>query len=220
MNILIIEDNKKLAENIKTVLVHEKYVAEISNSGQDGINKACCNTYDLIILDLGLPDIDGIEVCNRLRKNNILSPILMLTARIDLESKVEGLDIGADDYLTKPFLMDELLARIRALLRRDSSHKQVEINIGNDIKINISNKSVFLRDEIVALSPNEYKIFEYLVLNKGGVRNATEIYESVWGSDNSEILFSDTLKVHIARIRKKLGADVIKTVKGFGYLIE
>jgi DNA-binding response OmpR family regulator len=218
MNILLIEDNLKLSENIKAILSHSGYNIEAILTGNEGIYYASVNNYDLIILDLNLPDIDGIEVCKQIRAKQIKTPILMLTARINIESKVEGLNIGADDYLTKPFLSEELLARIRALTRRNSQNKTSEINLKN-ISLNLASHILKKDNREISLSPIELKIFEFLALNQGTAKNPTEIYESVWGN-TEDLMFSDTLKVHIANIRQKLGKEVIETVNGFGYIIK
>jgi DNA-binding response OmpR family regulator len=219
MNILLVEDNKKLANNIADVLTHEGYQNTKCFTGQKGLKESLVNNYDAIILDLNLPDIDGIEVCQKIRQENKQLPILMLTARIDVNSKVNGLDSGADDYLTKPFLMDELLARIRALIRRNSTHKSTNIKLPHNIRLDISAQKVLKNKKEIKLSPTEYKILEFLALNQGETKSHLEIYESVWGSNNSDILVSDTLKVHIASLRKKLIDDIIKTVRSQGYLI-
>jgi DNA-binding response OmpR family regulator len=232
MNLLLIEDNPKLSKNIATVLKSQQYLIDTALTGKDGLYKALANNYDLIILDLALPDMDGTDVCKEIREKGKKTPILMLTARIDLESKVTGLDLGADDYLTKPFLMEELLARIRALLRRsgDTKHNLVQIN---EFEIDLTLKEVRINPQrskdkknlkpityYLKLSPYEFHILEYLILNRGQPKNASEIYESVWGSDNFDILFSDTLKVHIAGLRKKMGKDLIRTIQGVGYIID
>ena len=223
MNILIVEDNKKLAENTAKVLEHEGYIADTAHTGKEGLNLGSTNNYDLIILDLGLPDIDGLEVCTKLRANEVSQPILMLTARISISDKVSGLDTGADDYLTKPFLMEELLARVRSLLRRTATQKSATLNLGKDdsIKFNTKSKQLTISGKKTSLTPTEIRLFEFLAINKGKVQDAATIYESVWGSTSSDdMLFSDSLKVHVARLRKKLGKDTIKNVKGFGYIIE
>lgn len=220
MNILIIEDNQKMAENIATVLHHENYNADLAFTAEEGMYKASVNKYNLIILDLNLPDGDGIEICKELREKGVVTPILMLTARIDLESKVKGLDFGADDYLTKPFLMDELLARLRALLRRESNDKSTKISLNEELTIDLVAKRISVGGELVKLSPIEYRIVEYLVINRGKAKNVQEIYETVWGNEDQDALFSDSLKVHIARLRKKLGQSSIKTISSGGYMIE
>lgn len=219
MQILLVEDNPKMSANLKTVLEHQLYQVEAVLTGQLAVELAEINHYDLVILDLALPDIDGLEVCRQLRQMGNLAPILMLTARIDLESKVMGLDLGADDYLCKPFLIDELLARLRALLRRTSKHKQTCWQLA-DLQIDLKSKQVKRANQLISLSPIEMKILEFLLINQGVVQPADKIYEAVWGSANDDILFSDTLKVHIARLRKKLVVQgLIQTIAGSGYLI-
>ena len=218
MNILLVEDNHKLSDNIKTVLKGNNYIVDQAFTAEEGLTKSVEHVYDLIILDLALPDGDGIDICRTMREQHITTSILMLTARMNLESKVEGLDGGADDYLTKPFLMEELLARIRALTRRSSVSKQTELSI-QDLTINLSTKTVKKEEEKIQLSPIEMRILELLILKRGLTVSATEIYESVWGSHDEDIIFSDALKVHMSRLRKKIGESIIKTVPGFGYSI-
>ena len=220
MNILIIEDNKKIANNIADVLRLENYTVDVAFTGQQGLDSFFSNSYDLLILDLALPDTDGVDICKEARGENAGLPILMLTARIDLDSKVEGLDSGADDYLTKPFMMDELLARVRALLRRTGDNKQNKINLSKRIEINFSKRKVIKDSKEINLSPIEFRLLEYLTTHRGEVQSASKIYDSVWGSNDGDLLFSDSLKVHIAKLRKKLDPELIKTVKGFGYMIE
>jgi len=219
MNILLIEDNKKMGENIATVLKSENYIIDTVGTVINAQYAVADNAYDLIILDLALPDGDGIALCKELRDQGFTNPILMLTAKISLESKVEGLDSGADDYLTKPFLMEELLARIRALSRRFSSEKQSEIRIG-DLTIDLSTKTIRRRTILIELSPIEMRIIECLLLSKGHIKTSTELYDSVWGGSEADIAFSETLKVHISRLRKKIGKEIIQTVPGFGYIIK
>lgn len=220
MNILLIEDNEKLAENISNVLRLENYKVTSCTVGKEGLTESLVNNYDLIILDLALPDIDGIKICTKIRADSCKTPILMLTARIGIDSKVEGLDSGADDYLTKPFLMDELLARIRALVRRNSRNKSTQIQINKNVKVDLAAKKVSRNNKELRLSPTEYRVLEFLVINQGKSVTQVEIYEGVWGSNNSDIFISDTLKVHIATLRKKIGDNIIKTVRSQGYMIE
>lgn len=217
MKILIIEDNQKLAENIKRVLQSLQYDCLISSSLTDGIKSLRINTYDLVILDLNLPDGDGLEICKSIRAEKSNIPILILSARIGVNSIINGLNTGADDYLTKPFDMDELLARVRALLRRPEFIVDRIYKLG-EIEINLSEYRVYKNKQDVALSHTEMKIIEYLLKEPGHPQNATAIYDYVWNGD-SEIIWSDTLKVHISRIRKKLGKDFIITTSGYGYSI-
>lgn len=217
MNILIVEDNAKLAKNLEVILTQQNYCVDLAANASEGLRKAKINAYNLIILDLGLPDMDGIKVCEELRGSGADLPILMLTARIDTSSKVEGLDKGADDYLTKPFKIDELLARIRVLLRRKSDQKSPEIEFAGNVRIDLNRKKVQKDGEKVELTPIEFRILEFLAYAKGEVRSHDEIYEAAWGNLADDMAFSKSLKVHIAGIRKKLGKDIIKTSKGFGY---
>ncbi len=219
MNILIVEDNAKLAENVSDVLRHEKYLASVANSAEQASKMIRAHRYDLLILDVSLPGLDGITFCTELRtKLGFKGSILMLTARIDLASKVAGLNSGADDYLTKPFHMSELLARIQALLRRDNKSND-EIVLSPGVVLNTTRKHVLKQGKEVALTPLEYRLLEFLALRQGKVQTASEIIESVWGEASESAMFSTSLKVHIAAIRKKLGRDVITTSKGFGYYI-
>ena len=218
MRILLVEDNVKLARNIVTVLKNNGYLIEYVTQGKEALEKSYDTTFDLIILDLALPDIEGKDVCRKLREEGFVSPILMLTAKINLESKVEGLDCGADDYLTKPFLMEELLARIRALSRRLSHQKSSVVNIQN-ITFDLSSRLIHKNRKLINLTPIEKRLLEYLVLNRGEVKTSGEIYESVWGN-SPDLDFSSTLKTHIFRLRKKVGEDLIQTVTGFGYIVQ
>jgi DNA-binding response OmpR family regulator len=220
MNILIVEDNAKLAQNVSDVLRHEKYLASVANSAEQASAMIRAHSYDLLILDVSLPGLDGITFCSELRtKLGFKGSILMLTARIDLASKVAGLNSGADDYLTKPFHMSELLARIQALLRRDNKSSD-EVILSRGLVLNTTRKQVHKLKKDVALTPLEYRLLEFLSLHRGQVQPATEIIASVWGEASEIAMFSDSLKVHIAALRKKLGKDVIVTSKGFGYYID
>ncbi len=220
MKILIIEDNQKLAKNIKDVLCLNKYDVEIKLNGKDGLLSTKKHEYSLIILDLNLPDLDGIEVCKMLRNSGFVNPILMLTARIDLDSIIIGLDSGADDYLTKPFLMDELLARLRSLHRRNSDSKTSKVNLKDGFCIDYCTKSIYKNLEKIELTPLEYKLVEYLALNPRHVKNQVDIYENVWGDDSDNLFFSETLKVHISRLNNKIGKKLVQNKKGEGYFIE
>lgn len=219
MLILLIEDNQKLAQNIATILQSEGYHVDRAEDVAMAKEAVETKSYDLIILDLGLPDGDGIELCQYFRQQNYGWPILTLTARMNLASKVESLDGGADDYLTKPFLTEELLARVRALLRRDSTQKTSQVVI-NDLKVDLRTKTVSKANQVLKISPIEMKLLEALLLKRGSILTAAELYEKVWGNFETELLFSDTLKVTVARLRKKIGHTIITTVSGSGYGIQ
>lgn len=217
MRILIIEDQKKLVTYIKKGLENKSYSVDSSYNGEDGEKTALYGQYDLIILDIMLPKKNGISVCKDLRKNNVQTPIIMLTAKDSTDDKILGLDAGADDYLVKPFELGELLARIRALLRRPAQ-KKPEILKGQDILIDNSVHVIKKKDKVLDLTLKEYSVLEYLIRNKGLVLVRDQILEHCWdfGYDS----FSNIVDVYIKRIRKKIddkNEKYIKTIRGIGY---
>ncbi len=217
--ILLIEDNPRLSKNITEFLELEQFHVEAARDGKTGLEKALSGKFELILLDLNLPLLDGMEICQELRRQGKNIPILMLTARGDLDDRVEGLNAGADDYLVKPFEFEELIARMRALLRRQSQQKSESFTFG-EITIDLSSHQVTKSRETVSLSPKEFAILAYLVRHKGRVKSRTEILDAVWGTAEEDKLFdSDTVEVHISYLRKKLGKTVIETVRGAGYKI-
>jgi DNA-binding response OmpR family regulator len=169
------------------------------------------------VLDLNLPGMDGYLICSMLRQNKKNMPILMLTARAKQQEIIQGLNIGADDYLTKPFDLDELLARVRALLRRNAAEKSPRLTIGS-ITLDTNTQEVWKGDKKVSLSPKEYALLEFLLRHRGIVKDRPSILEHVWGGSDA-LMFSQTIDVHVAYIRKKLGKKVIETVPGKGYMI-
>jgi DNA-binding response OmpR family regulator len=217
MHILIIEDQEKLARNIKEYLETEHYAVTISHDGRDGFEKAMTQDIDLLILDINLPGMDGYVICSMLRQRKKNMPILMLTARTKQQEVIHGLNIGADDYLTKPFDMDELLARVRALLRRQAGEKKPMLET-KDIRMDTNTQEVWRDEKKVDLSPKEYALLEFLLRNKGVVQDRPRIIDHVWGG-RDDLLFSQTVDVHIAYLRRKLGKSVIQTVAGKGYLV-
>ncbi len=217
MNILIIEDQQKLAANIRKYLESETYVVTVAHDGGEGFEKAMTGTFDLVILDINLPGMDGYVLCSMLRQNKKNMPILMLTARTDQKEIIHGLNLGADDYLKKPFDLDELLARVRALLRRQSEVKQPVMTAGA-VSIDTNTRLVQRKGKPVSLAPKEYALLEFLLRNKGKVQERPTIIEHVWGS-RDDLMFSQTVDVHIAYLRRKLGKDLIRTVPGKGYMI-
>jgi DNA-binding response OmpR family regulator len=220
MRILIAEDEKDLAEALARGLRQQGYAADIAYDGEEALVMAEVNDYDLIILDLNLPKIDGVEVCRRIRASGSPVGILMLTARSGLDDRVNGLDQGADDYLVKPFHFPELLARVRALLRREGVPRYPILRTG-DLVLDPNALKSFFRGSEIALTIKEFAILEYLVRNVGRVVSQEELLEHVWGENAN--LFTHTVKVHIKNIRKKLnmagGGDLIATVKGRGYML-
>lgn len=217
MHILIIEDQQKLADNIRQFLELEQYAVTVAHDGKEGFEKAMTLEVDLLILDINLPGMDGYLICSMLRQRKKNMPILMLTARTKQQEIVHGLDLGADDYLGKPFDLDELLARVRALLRRKTVEKQPRLTAGS-IMLDTNTHEVFKEDKKVDLSPKEYGLFEFLLRNKGIVQERPRIIEHVWGG-RDDLMFSQTVDVHVAYLRRKLGKDAIETVPGKGYLI-
>jgi DNA-binding response OmpR family regulator len=216
MKILIIEDERLIAEGIKKGLENNRYTVDIAGTGREGYGLLTEFEYDLVILDLMLPDISGEDLCRMLRKekNNVF--IIMLTAKRDMENIIDGLNIGADDYITKPFEFSELLARIRALLRRNSEEK---INILSDsgITIYLEEGKVFSGDNEARLTKKEFMILEYLIRNRNQLINRNQILEHVW--DRNVDIFSNIVDTHIKNLRKKLGRNgtAIESVYGEGY---
>lgn len=217
MHILVIEDQRKLASNIKELLELEHYAVSVSHDGKEGFEKAMTQDVDLIILDLNLPGMDGYVICAMLRQHKKNMPILMLTARVKQQEVVHGLNIGADDYLTKPFDLDELLARVKALLRRSSTERQPKLTVGA-ITIDTNSREAWNGDKKVTLSPKEFALLEFLIRHRGTAQDRPTIINHVWGG-RDELMFSQTVDVHIAYLRRKLGKQIIETVPGKGYLV-
>ena len=220
MRILIAEDERKIAEFIRRGLKEEGYAADTAASGTDALRLAEENPYDLLLLDVMLPGLDGVEVCRRLRAGGYAAPILMLTARDRVEDKVKGLDSGANDYLTKPFAFEELLARVRALLRPAPS--AAALLKAGDIEVDLLSHNASAAGAALDLSAKEFALLEYLARNKGRIVTRTMISEHVW--DINFDTGSNVIDVYINHLRKKLeksGAKAaIRTVRGKGYLLE
>lgn len=221
MNILLIEDEPTIAQNIKERLTAELYRVELANDGITGLNKALFETYSLIILDILLPGLDGFSILKRLRSDGITTPVLLLTALGDTGSKVDGLDSGADDYLTKPFAMDELSARVRMLLRRKNNQKTSAICI-DDLIIDTMKREVSRNGHVVNLTAKEFQILEFMAYNKNRALSRLTIAEHIW-QDNYDTM-TNFVDVHIKNIRKKIDSNsnvkLIQTVRGLGYMIK
>ena len=222
MRVLVVEDQKNVARFLAKGLREQAYAVDVARDGLDGFAMADATHYDIIILDLMLPGIDGFEVCRRLRARGSETPILMLTARDDLSSRVEGLDTGADDYLTKPFDFDELLARMRALLRRGSrEYRPPSISV-SDLELDTTTHGVRRAGREIALTAKEFALIEYFLRHPGRPISRVEIAENVW--DESFDPFSNTIEVYIARLRKKIDGEsavkLIHTRRGVGYVLE
>jgi DNA-binding response OmpR family regulator len=223
MRVLIIEDEEALALRIKNILESDKYHAEVAFDGQDGLEMALTEEYDIILLDILLPHIDGIQILKEIRRQGIRIPVLLLTVKDSTQDKVIGLDAGADDYLTKPFAIPELLARVRSVLRRKSEVKSTSIFIG-DLEINTSRHEVLQNGSPINLTAKEYSILEFLVYNKNRVLSRISIAEHVWG-DNFDIFnMTNFVDVHVKNLRKKIEVkgkkNIIQTIRGVGYMIK
>ena len=216
MRVLVVEDEPRLLRNLSRTLREEGYAVDTSDTGVEGLYKAQTFGYDAIILDVMLPGMNGWDLLSELRTTK-QTPVLMLTARDSSEDRVRGLDGGADDYLVKPFDLPELLARLRALIRRSNHHSTTVIDLGN-IAINTKSKSVHLEGSHVNLTAREYAIVEFLALHQDEVISRTELYEHLF--DENDDTMSNLVDVHIFSIRKKLGHDLIATRRGQGYCIE
>lgn len=216
MRILVVEDEPRLQHNLAKALREEGYAVDTASDGDDGLFKAETYNYDAVILDVMLPQLDGWQVLEKLRTQK-KTPVLMLTARDGHKDRVRGLDGGADDYLVKPFDLDELLARVRALIRRAAGQPTSNLTLG-DISIDTRARTVSRAGQPVALTAREYAILEYLALHRGKVVTRTDLYEHLF--DESDDTLSNLVDVHIFSIRKKLGAELIATRRGQGYCIE
>jgi DNA-binding response OmpR family regulator len=221
MRILVVEDEKKVASFIKKGLEEDYYSVDIALDGKEGERLALSDEYDLIILDIMLPYKDGITILKDLRKEKIVTPILMLTAKDDVSDKVLGLDSGADDYLPKPFAFDELLARVRALLRRNNSEKNVLLKAA-DLQLDTQLHKAFRNETEIFLTPKEYSILEYLIRNKNRVisrvKLAEHVYDYHFDSD------TNVIDVYINKLRNKIdkgfSSQILCTVRGVGYVIK
>jgi DNA-binding response OmpR family regulator len=221
MKVLVVEDEAKIAEGIKKYLEKQNYIVITANNIASAKDILEIEPFDVIILDRRLPDGDGVKLCKNLREIENKTPIIMLTAKTQLEDKIEGLDSGADDYLTKPFSLKELLARIKALIRRQSGQSESPY-ISIDNLIIDTNQCTVKRDEQeIKLSPKEYSLLEFLARNPCKVFNRAELINHVWGND--ERMFSNTVDVHIRNLRVKIDENqtnsLIKTIKMRGYML-
>lgn len=214
MKILIIEDEKNMSELIKLELTHSGYDCQQAYDGMDGLEKALQDDYDLILLDLMLPRMNGIEVCRRLREHKD-TPVIMLTARDSVMDKVNGLQIGADDYVAKPFDMEELLARIHALLRRTQMKKETTVVQYSDIHIDLTTRKVLYKQQEIVLTVTEFDLLVLLVKNAGHVLTRHQILDEVWGYDDD--VSTNIIEVYIRYLRNKMKGIPIETVRGVGY---
>ena len=221
MKLLIIEDEEDLLAALKAGFEKKGYVVDAAVDGTDGYELAFINDYDLILLDLNLPGMDGLEILKKIRENDLNQKVLILSARSDYAQRIEGLDLGANDYLVKPFDFGELEARVRSLLRRSFTQMGAVLKFGRFSLDTCAHLLYTDQDEIIDLAPKEYSILEYLLLHRGKAVSAEELIEHIWLSDSS--LFSNAIKVHVSTLRKKLAAhtdqELITNLRGAGYCI-
>lgn len=214
MRLLLIEDEPDIGRQLKTALSDAGYVVDLARDGEEGQFLGETEPYDAVVLDLGLPKVDGVSVLERWRRAGLSTPVLILTARGAWSDKVAGFDAGADDYLTKPFHTEELLARLRALLRRAAGHSQPQLSCG-DLRLDPKAARASVNGEPLRLTSLEYRLLHYMIMHNERVISRTELVEHLYDQDFDRD--SNTIEVFIGRLRKKVGADRIETVRGLGY---
>jgi DNA-binding response OmpR family regulator len=223
MHILVVEDERRLAYLLRRVLLEERHTVDLAHDGNTGLDLALSDTYDVVILDIMLPGMDGVEVCRQMRAERIMSPVLMLTARGSVEDRVTGLNVGADDYLTKPFAMEELLARINALLRRRDQRfdENPRLSVG-DLSLDLVGHEARRDGRVIELTAKEFALLEYLMRHPGRVLTRTQIVDAVWRYDMEALSNVVDIYIHYLRDKVDLGYShpLIKTVRGVGYKIE
>ena len=221
MRILLVEDDANLAQFIRKGLKEENYAVDVAADGEEGLSFALSNPYDLLILDIMLPKLDGLTLCHRIRAKGLTTPVLLLTARNTVETKVSGFDTGADQFLPKPFAFVELLAQIRALLRRGSQQQLVQLQAA-DLTLDPATRRVWRAGQEISLTNKEYALLEFLLRNKNRVLTRTVIIEHVW--DISYDPMTNIVDAHIRALRAKIDRDfsppLIATVRGAGYMLE
>ncbi len=217
MRLLVVEDEPYLLETLARELRDEGYAVDTADNGTDGLTKALDTDYDTVVLDVMMPGLDGWQVLERLRLEKSDTPVLMLTARDAVPDRVKGLEIGADDYLTKPCDLSELFARVRSLIRRSQDQPNPHIEIG-DLLVDTAARAVSRDGERIDLTPREYAMLEFFVYRRGEVVSRTMLYDHLFDEDESSL--SNLLDVHVCRLRKKLGSDLIKTRRGMGYCLD
>ncbi len=221
MKILIVEDNKTLQADIKKEL-EKMFEVEACGDGEEGLYLISQGIYDLVILDLMLPNMDGIQILKEVRKSGLDTPILILTAKETLDDKMEAFTIGANDYLTKPFYMDELVARVYAILRTNGRIKDNKYIEFKDLKIDSEKNTVYIYDEEIELQNKQFKLLEYFVINKGSILLKEQIYDRIWGIDSDATI--EIVEVYVSNLRKKLSKydydKYIKTKRKVGYILD
>lgn len=221
MYILVVEDERRLAKAVRRVLEEEGHTVDVAYDGEEGFAMAAEGDHDVIVLDVMLPVMDGIEVCRKLRRNRVDTPVLLLTALGGVDDRVRGLDSGADDYLPKPFAFQELLARLRALGRRRVQPREPQELVVGDLKLDLGRRRAQRAGRVIELSPKEFSLLEYFMRNQGRVLTRTQILDHLWGYDYATD--SNLVDVYVAYLRRKVdrGAErpLIRTVRGVGYAL-
>jgi two-component system OmpR family response regulator len=216
MRLLVVEDEEDLRRGLEQALREEGYAVDAAGEGTDALFKAETWDYDAIVLDLMIPGLDGWQILERLRRKK-KTPVLLLTARDGFRDRVRGLDLGADDYLVKPFDLGELLARVRALIRRSTGAAHPVLNLGA-VSLNTASRTVTVDDVVIPLTAREYALVEYLATRRARVVSRTELYDHLFAEEDESC--SNLLDVHVCNLRRKLGKDLIQTRRGHGYVIE
>ena len=216
MRVLVVEDDADLAQQLRDALSEAGYAVDLATDGEEGHHLGATEPYDAVVLDLGLPVIDGLTVLDRWRRGGHAMPVLVLTARDRWSDKVAGIDAGADDYVAKPFRMEEVLARLRALIRRAAGHASAEIECAG-VRLDTRTGRVSVGGASIRLTAQEYRLLAYLMHHQGRVVSRTELTEHIYDQDFDRD--SNTIEVFVGRLRKKLGVDVIHTVRGLGYRV-
>jgi DNA-binding response OmpR family regulator len=224
MNVLIIEDEKSLAKELEIFLVNNNYLCEICYNGKTASEKIAINLYDFILIDLGLPDYEGLDLLKEAKKYNPEAACIILTARAEVYDRIKGLDLGADDYLPKPFSMLELQSRMQAIVRRKFGLKHTIVNLGEFV-IDLNDRVITHKDtEVSTITKKEFNLIAYLIMNKNRTLTRPQLSEHIWGSLVNDDYDSNYIDVHIKNIRKKLSAhaapDWLETVRGLGYKIK
>jgi DNA-binding response OmpR family regulator len=223
MRILIVDDEQQLLDQLRRALEDQRYLIETATNGEEALDRLFAAPFDLIILDIMMPKTDGLTVLKEARKAGVKTPVLMLTAKREVDDRIEGLDLGADDYLAKPFSMAELLARIRALFRRSGGQIDPVLQI-EDIRLNTIMREVTRAGVPVELTPKEFAILEFLLYNKNRVVSRFNLAEHVWGDAFDPFTMSNFIDVHVKNLRRKLGdsrsGTIIRTVRGVGLIIK
>jgi DNA-binding response OmpR family regulator len=220
MKVLVVEDEVRIASFIRKGLKEQGFTVEVCDNGDEAHTLASTSTYDALILDIMIPGRDGLSVLRSLRDAKNSVPVIMLTARSSLDERIEGLNLGADDYLTKPFYVEELVARLHAIGRRATGKKLTSRTV-RDLRVDLINRDVTKAGESISLTPREFSVLEYLMRSPGRVYTRTQILEHVWGYDFDPS--TNLVDVHVRRLRKKIGHDadapILETVRGVGYKI-